>query len=335
MPRPRRHNTGLPSYCYRDKRNGRLFMLRPDGVDAAGKVKLRRTSYDSLDALLAAWRATWGDAAQAGATTVGDLLDAFLAETVGREKAGDISATTAADYTRCAMSLRPVWERVRIEDVDVPMLYRWRDARGEQSRTRANRERTVLQEAFKLAIRRGILTENPVTHLSPFKEKPRTRYVSDAEFIAVHDHALPIVQAAMMLAAVTGLRQGDILRLRRSDFSEAGLTVRTRKTGQPLVFAWTEGLRRAVLAAVGARDFIPMVLLSTENGEPYTGSGFRTHWHRAMAKAVADGMQRYTFNDLRAKAGSESIDWRLLGHMDQRTFERVYNRLPRKVTPTR
>lgn len=327
MSRPRRNQTGLPSYCYKDKRNGRLFMLKPDGG------KLRRVTFDSLDALLAAWRATWGEAAREGVTTMGDLLDAFMAETEARKGRGEITATTAADYTRCAMSLRPAWARVRIEDVDVPALYLWRDARGEQSKTRANRERTVLQEAFKLAIRRGLLRDNPAAMLQPFKERPRTRYVTDAEFMAVYNVAPPIVQAAMLLAAVTGLRQGDILRLRRADFSEAGLTVKTRKTGQPLVFGWTEGLRRAVLSAVGARDFIPLHLLTTDEGKPYTSDGFRTAWHRAREAAVLPS--NFTFNDLRAKAGSESRDWRLLGHMDQRTFERVYNRLPRKVTPTR
>src|SRR5690606_19417135 len=104
-----------------------------------------------------------------------------------------------------------------------------------------------------------------------------------------------------------------------------------------LVFAWTEGLRRAVLAAVGARAFIPLTLLATERGRPYTGDGFRTLWHRAMGAALEAGdlRERFTFNDLRAKAGSESRDWKLLGHMDVRTFERVYNRLPRQVTPSR
>lgn len=327
MSRPRTKQTGLPSYCYRDKRNGKLFMLRPDGG------KLRRVTFDSLDGLLAAWRDTWGEAAREGASTLGDLLDAFVAETEGRKKSGDISATTATDYTRCAMSLRPVWERVRIEDVDVPALYRWRDARGEQSKTRANRERTVLQEAFKLAIRRGITKENPAALLQPFKEKARTRYVTDAEFMAVFNVSPAIVQAAMLLAAVTGLRQGDILRLRRADFTEDGLSVRTGKTGKALHFGWSEGLRRAVLVAVGARDFIPLVLLATADGKPYSSDGFRTAWHRAMVKAKLP--ETFTFHDLRAKAGSESRDWRLLGHMDQRTFERVYNRLPRKVTPTR
>jgi integrase len=336
MPRPRKRQTGLPSYCYRD-RNGRLYMLHPAGRKNDGSLRLRRVTYADLDALLAAWRVTWGEAAQEGGQTVGALLDAFLAGLGERVKRGELSATTKADYSRCVMGLRPVWAAVRIEDVDVPMLYRWRDARGEQSRTRANRERTVLVEAFKPAVRDGRMRDNPVRFLEPFTEKPRTRYVTDAEFMAVYALAAPVVQAAMLLAAVTGLRQGDILRLRRSDFGDDGLRVQTRKTGKGLAFGWSEGLRRAVLVAVGARAFVPMHLIATETGKPYTSDGFRSLWHKAMtaAREAHPTMPRWTFNDLRAKAGSESIDWRILGHLDQRTFERIYNRLPRKVAPTR
>ena len=301
---------------------------------------MRRASYDDLDALLAAWRATWGGAARKGAAFVGDLLDAYLVNLQSRLAAEEISRTTYDDYRRCIENrhgLRAVWAKVRIEDVDVPDVDDWHEARGAQSRTRANRERTVLQNAFALGLRKGMTKANPARFVPAFKEKVRTRYVTDTEFMAVYAHAQPVVRAAMLLAAVTGLRQGDLLRLRRSDFGEDGLTVHTRKTGQPLVFGWTEGLRRAVLEAVESREFVPLILLSTEDGKPYTGSGFRSLWHKAKAAAYAanPAMPKYTFNDLRAKAGSESRDWRLLGHMDQRTFERVYNRLPRKVQPSR
>jgi integrase len=333
MGRPRTNHTGLPSYCYVRKDTGAYYLMKP-----APGGRLRKAYHRELDSLLADWRATWGPRALADRPRLmGDLLDLLLVRLAERFTAKELSATTLHDYERAIKSVRPVWERVAVEDVDPPMLYAWKDARGKQSRTRCNRERTVLSEAFKLAIEKGVRAENPVEHLKPFKEKPRDRYVTDAEFNAVAKHAPPIVQAAMLLAAITGLRQGDVLRIRRADFSDRGLTVATRKTSQPLEFPWTVGLKLAVTAAAAARDFVPMALLSTEDGNAYTSSGFRTLWHRAMIAAVEAGdlKKRYTFNDLRAKAGSESRDWKLLGHLDQRTFERVYNRLPRRVSPTR
>lgn len=301
--------------------------------DSTRKSGLRRQAYPSLDTMLAAWRTTWGDAKRRQGRTVGDLLDGALAECAERKNRGDLAAATLADYTRCHGSLRPVWADVLVEDVDVPMLYRWRDLRGQAGRVRANRERSFLFEALQLGVRQGNPKDNPVRYLERFTEKPRDRYVTDDEFMAVFNVAPAVVQAAMLLAAVTGMRQADILRVRRSDFGDNGLTVRTSKTGKTMVYGWTEGMRRAVLVAVGAREFIPLNLIATEKGNAYTGDGFRTLWHRAM---IASGLEnRFTFHDLRAKAGSESRDWKLLGHLDQRTFERVYNRLPRQVTPAR
>ena len=84
------------------------------------------------------------------------------------------------------------------------------------------RERTALVGILP-AVRDGRLRDNPVRLLEPFTEKPRDRYVTDAEFAAVYGSAHEVVKAAMLLAAVTGLRQGDILRLRRSDFDADGL----------------------------------------------------------------------------------------------------------------
>lgn len=339
--RPRTRHTGLPKYCYVRAGRGTYYMKVPA---PDGELRNRDFGRD-LEGMLREWRAVWGPRAQADRPRLMEgLFDSFMAECAARVRKGELSATTEADYLKCIGNLRPVWGRVRIVDVEPVDLKAWQDIRGAQSVRRCNLERTVLSECFKLAIVKGAARANPVDHLKPLKERPRDRYVTDAEFTAVFERAPEIVQAAMLLAAITGLRQGDILRLRRSDFGKDGLTVRTRKTGQPLVFGWTEGMKRAVLLAVGARAFIPMALLSTEDGKPYTGDGFRTLWHRAMVRAIeasrpAPGaeprLQRFTFNDLRAKAGSESRDWKLLGHLDQRTFERVYNRLPRQVTPTR
>jgi integrase len=186
-------------------------------------------------------------------------------------------------------------------------------------------------------VKRRRLNDNPVKYLEPFREKPRDRYVTDAEFNAVYQHASPIVRAAMLLAAVTGLRQGDLLGTRRSDFGPDGLTIKTSKTGAGLVIGWSDGLRMAVVGAVGTREFIPLMLLATEEGRKYTGRGFRTLWYRARerAKEADPQLENFTFNDLRVKAGSDGRDWQLLGHMDRKTFERVYNRLPRKVAAAR
>ena len=46
-------------------------------------------------------------------------------------------------------------------------------------------------------------------------------------------------------------------------------------------------------------------------------------------------VERFTFHDLRAKAGSDGTDEKLLGHMDPGVLRRVYRRRPELVNPTR
>lgn len=69
MSRPRKHRTGLPSYCQRDRKTGALWMHVPDETRKSG---LRRQAYPTLDAMLAAWRTTWGDAKRRQGRYVGD-----------------------------------------------------------------------------------------------------------------------------------------------------------------------------------------------------------------------------------------------------------------------
>jgi hypothetical protein len=265
-------------------------------------------------------------------------MDRYLGHLARRRAKKDIAESTERDYLKHLGSLRRVWARVRWEDFDAPAVARWYEARSAESVVQANRELTVLNDLVKLAGRLGLVKDNPIRFIKRDKERPRERYVEDPEFAAVFEHALPVVRAAMFIASITGLRQGDIQRHKRADFRPGEhLLVPTRKTSQPLQFSWTDGLAQAYEMGNSVREFASLHWLVGEKGRAYTSSGFQSLWQDAInaAQLKHPQLERYTFNDLRAKAGSESRDWKLLGHLDQRTFERVYNRKPRKVEPTR
>lgn len=66
------------------------------------------------------------------------------------------------------------------------------------------------------------------------------------------------------------------------------------------------------------------ICLTVEEVAEVTGA----HWRRTQ-------MRWFASHGIPAELGADGRDWRLLGHLDQRTFERVYNRMPRKVTPAR
>jgi integrase len=218
-------------------------------------------------------------------------------------------------------------------------IYQYLDLRGKTAMVRANREIALLSHVFSYAIRWGIVETNPCREVKKHSEKPRERYVEDWEYLAVLAIAPPLVQAAMEIAAITGMRQADILSLSITDLRDDGIPVIQNKTRKKQIFEWTPALREAVDKARSIeRPTQSLYLFSTSTGRHITSSGFQTAWQRLMAKAIADGViqERFTFHDLRAKAGSESDDGtKLLGHQSPATTRRVYHRRPEKVKPIR
>jgi hypothetical protein len=81
------------------------------------------------------------------------------------------------------------------------------DLRGQSAKARANREKALLTHIFNKAREWGYTDRaNPCQGVKAFTEHGRDRYVSDAEFLAVHAQAHPTVQDAMALALLAGQR---------------------------------------------------------------------------------------------------------------------------------
>jgi len=149
------------------------------------------------------------------------------------------------------------------------------------------------------------------------------------------------MHAAMEIAVITGMRQGDILKLKFSDLTETGIPLTQNKTGKKQIFEWTESLRAAVNLSKSQKRRADIVIniISNERGLAYTSNGFKSNWQRLMNKALETDIikNRFTFHDLRAKAGSDAEEnaQKLLGHASAATTKRIYERKPQKVQPIR
>ncbi|MBE0434828.1 MAG: tyrosine-type recombinase/integrase [Methylomicrobium sp.] len=220
-------------------------------------------------------------------------------------------------------------------------IYAYMDARGVASKTRANREKSLLSNVFCHMIRWGIVETNPCKVVKNFSEKSRDRYVEDWEYQAVLKLASPVLAAAMEIAAITGMRQGDILKLKYMDLTDTGIPLTQNKTGKKQIFEWTPALKTAIQTAKKQKRHADSVvyIIANERGQPYTSSGFKSNWQRLMNKAIETGAikDRFTFHDLRAKAGSDAEHnaQELLGHASAATTKKVYLRKPSKVRPIR
>ncbi len=223
------------------------------------------------------------------------------------------------------------------DDVTTQHVYQYMDARS-AAPTAARHEVTLLHHIFVKAIRWGAATKNPAQCIEKPKSKPRDRYVTDKEFLAVRELAIPSLRVAMDLALLTGLRRGDLLNLTRDSLTDDGLLVKSQKTSKALLFEYTEELDEALGRAKKLRPQLPgRYLIRTREGKQYTGSGFAANWQRLMRKAQKNGIEKFTFHDIRAKSASDSTSLReaseRLGHSSMAITDRVYMRTARKVKP--
>lgn len=108
-----------------------------------------------------------------------------------------------------------------------------------------NRERAVLGSIMSWAMRFGWVRSNPCHGVRRNRERPSTRYVTDAELRAVLDRAPPELTDLLAVAYLTGLRQTDLLALQKTQVSSKGVTLRQSKDGKPMEITWTPEIGRA------------------------------------------------------------------------------------------
>lgn len=333
MGRKRASNDGLPKYVY--LRGGSYKLRYPVGQDANGRTKYRQESFSTLLECLT--RRAQVTAAEGTPRTVSELIDSYLAS----DWYANLRTRTQHDYTTHLALIRQRFTDPKsrrswpVAVVEPTHIYAIRTQRGRTSKVQANRLLSTLKVLFEYAREMGCRSDNPAKGVRRYKETPRDRYVTDAEFAQVFEIAPDAVRVAMTLAAITGMDQSTILRLRFEQFGDDGLTIERSKTGKRQVFEWSDMLRWCHDTARAMPPRVRGVVVCKRNGQQYTADGFRSIWDRLQRKAAEKGMERYTFHDLRAKAGSDSEDWRLLGHSSRALFERVYNRLPQKAKPTK
>lgn len=184
-----------------------------------------------------------------------------------------------------------------------------------------NRERAVLSAAYEYGMRQGWVTWNPCRGVRRNTEKPRRRYVTDAEFLEAFEAAPEPLQDVLALALLTGLRQGDLRALKREALSETGISIEEGKTGKRKVIEWTDALRYFVRRALDRQErlaarpadprkhrqarVVSQYVLTNRFGEPWTMAGLQTAFKRLGVD--------WHFHDIRAKAASDA-EHNILGH---------------------
>lgn len=271
--------------------------------------------------------AEWEGRNAEGVHTIAQVIARYLADSKGRLK-----PSTLDEYGYAMRQLVPVFGMMPMAALRREHVYEYVRRRGNVS---GNRERALLSAVYTWALNAGIYAgANPAAGLryrNP--ERPRQRYITDVELQTLIDHAWPRWKPFLRFAYLTGLREGDLLRLRLSDRQQDGILVDTGKTGRRVLIGWSPELR--TLWASMKKDRIGTApLLINRDGEAYTSSGFRASWRKLKLRA---GLPDVHFHDIRKKTGSDADSLahaaQLLAHEDEGTTRKHYRVKPTPIAP--
>jgi integrase len=281
--------------------------------------------------------------------TTGYWLDRFLVDCEERAKAGTLSARTASDYGKNAIPLKAFFGNMLPEEIKPAHVQKYLDIGRDKKRpVRANRERACLSSMLSWLMRQEGATTmavNPCMQASGTQgnaESKRERYVTDAEYAAVHAAAGTQVRLLMELTYRTLQRpESDILGwtpaiLAHDEHTKARiLHFQQSKTKVWVKIALTASLDALIRKAMGDPPKISQPLVHTLKGKRYTYTGIMAMLTTAIqrankGRAEAARIASFGFRDLKGKGATDM--WKsgvaiekiqlLCGHADKATTEK-------------
>jgi integrase len=227
----------------------------------------------------------------------------------------DLAESTKRQYRIAADQLKPVLIEFSPEQVTPRHVAEIRRNFSAHP-AMANRILSFLRSVFHHALDLGLVDSNPCIGVRRNREKPRDRYLTDAEYLAIRASATPDLAPIVEVAYLTGQRIGDVLAIKLADITPDGISFRAQKTGQRMLVRMTPDLAAAVAAARAIpRRVASLYLFSTKRGgRPYSYRTVHDMWTRACERA---GVLDATPHDLRAKsltdAKRQGLDPQALG----------------------
>lgn len=348
MPKPRnKENKGLPERW--TIHHGAYYYYVPKGLESAWEGKKKFKLGNTLSEAYAKY-AKMVDLKEK-ITTIGQLLDRYSLEVVPKKA----PASHASNYA-FIKRLRETFGEKEILPFHPQLVYLYVEKR--KAKVSAHREIEILSHAYTKAVQWGIIDKHPFKREVVLEGEPsRTRYIEDWEIIEFFKldskrkkGSVLMVQAYVKLKLLTGMSQGDLLRLQIPIHkTDAGIDIVRHKTakkaGIRTVYEWTPALKSAWDQAMAARPALSPFLFCNSKGQGYvneekgTQAGFKSIWQRYMARLLkeTDLKEPFTEHDLRAKVGSDAKSlehaMQLLSHADPRTTQKTYRRKAVLVTP--
>jgi integrase len=252
------------------------------------------------------FHASYNDAIEERRIPAPDHFRALLARYRASADYKNLAATTRKNWLPWLDRIGLYFGELRIAQFDRPEKIRkviriWRNKWAATPRT-ADYAMQVLSRILAFAVEEGDIAGNPCKGIPQLYSNDRSEVIwTDADIAALKETCPIELANAVDLAAYTGLRLGDLLRLSWTHLGDDAIVMSTGKS---------RGRREAIVplydALRAALDRIPKratTILTNSKGRPWARNGFGTAFNRAKKRAgiVAD----LHFHDLRGTAATK------------------------------
>ena len=247
-----------------------------------------------------------------------------------------LADTTKRNWNRWLDRIRDHFGNLRTAQFDRtdkirPVIRRWRSTYADKPRN-ADYGMQVLSKLCSYAVDIGRLNSNPCEGIKHLYQGDRSDIIwLDQHITHLRATASKEIMWAVDLAALTGLRQGDLLLLSWSHIGEDSITIYTgkgRRQRRVAIIPLYAALRR-LLASIPRRA---TTVLTSSYGMPWTSNGFQSSFNDAKIAAKMQEVDLH-FHDLRGTAATKlyiaNIPTRVIAEVlawDEETVEKIIRR---------
>jgi len=215
----------------------------------------------------------------------------------------ELKASTREGYLLAIRAIEAEFYDMTAEQISAQgtrtIFLQWRDEIAEAHPRKADLYMSVLQRILWFGLDREMITRHPLERVSKVSDGSRREIIwKDEEIERYRSTAPEPLVRAMMLAAWTGQRQGDLLALTWAAYDGRAIRLRQSKTGSHVAVKVSEELK-TILDEAKARNEATakpaITILTNQAGKPWQ-TGFKSSWRKSLAAA---GITGKTFHDLR------------------------------------
>lgn len=285
------------------------------------------------------------DEANASRTRPDDgKLWSLVARYKGSDEFGGLADTTKRNWSTWLDRIRAYFGNLSLAQFDRPervgkAIRTWRKRYADRPRT-ADYGMQVLSRLLAYGVDEGKLARNACEGIKGLYSASRADIIwTPADITRLKTACSREIALAVDLAAHTGLRLGDLVRVSWSHIDDHSIVIPTGKSGgkrEAMIPLYDE--LRAVLAVIPKRA---TTILTSSKNRPWTVNGFGSSFNKAKIDAGMDD-GRLHFNDLRGTAATKfylaNIPVRAIAEImgwEEESVEKIIRRYVDRTAATR